>query len=84
MAAEQKARKEAEETAAALREALEREEAERQQAEQDRADNAEIARFIAAIRTRVANVFIYPDLADGLKCTLYVRMIPAAKSSRRG
>jgi len=41
-----------------------------------RADDAEIGRYINAVRTKVANVFVYPDLDDGLKCTLYVRMIP--------
>jgi len=65
--------------AAALAEALASEEAEREQEIRERADEEEIARYIAAVRTRVARVFIYPDLATGLSCTLYVRMIPGGE-----
>jgi len=78
-AEEEKARQEAEKTAAALREALASEEEELAAAQQQQADEAEIARYIAAVRARVASVFIYPDLAEGLNCTLYVRMIPGGE-----
>lgn len=77
-AAEKKAREEAQ-RAAALSEALALEEKERAAAAQARADETEIARYIAAVRSQVASVFIYPDLADGLSCTLYVRMIPGGE-----
>jgi len=72
---EEKAREEAE----ALRQALANEETERALAGKQRADDLEIARYINAVRTKVASVFIYPDLAEGLKCTLYVRMIPGGE-----
>lgn len=72
---QRRAREEAEK----LAEALANEEEERAAATRQRADDAEIARYIEAVRTRVAGVFIYPDLNDGLKCTLYVRMIPGGE-----
>ena len=62
--------------AEALRKALESEDAELVSAAEQRADDSEIASYIEAVRTKVASVFIYPDLEDGLNCTLYVRMIP--------
>lgn len=77
-AEEQKAREEAE-RAAALSDALAQEEKQRAAAAQARADETEIARYIAAVRSRVANVFIYPGVAEGLRCTLYVRMIPGGE-----
>ncbi len=76
---EAQAKAEAERAAAALREALENEEKELASVTQARADEAEIARYIEAVRTRVASVFVYPDLEGGLSCTLYVRMIPGGE-----
>lgn len=75
-AAEEKKAQEEAKRAAALNDALALEEKERAAAAQARADETEIARYIAAVRSRVANVFIYPGVTDGLSCTLYVRMIP--------
>ena len=72
---QEKARKEAE----ALREALANEENEIAAAKQRHDDEVEIARYVEAIRTKVASVFIYPDLEGGLNCTLYVRMIPGGE-----
>ena len=77
--AEQKAREEEEQRQAALRDAIASEEQELAKAAQIKADEAEIARYIDAISARVANVFIYPDLKRGIKCTLYVRMIPGGE-----
>ena len=78
-ARERKVREEADKAAAALRKQLEDEEQELAAANQQKADESEIARFIAAIRSTVAGAFVYPDLADGLSCTLYVRMIPGGE-----
>jgi colicin import membrane protein len=76
---QQQAHEEAEKLAAALHAELEDEELEFAAAAQQRADESEISRYIQAIRSRVASVFIYPDLAKGLNCTLYVRMIPGGE-----
>ena len=73
------AREEAEKLAAALREELQNEELELAAAAQQQEDESEISRHIQAIRSRVARVFVYPDLAKGLNCTLYVRMIPGGE-----
>jgi colicin import membrane protein len=77
--AEKKRKAEAERTEQALKDALEAEERETAAAEQLRRDQVEIARYIAAIQNKVANVFIYPDLEEGLTCTLFVRMIPGGE-----
>lgn len=76
---EKAARKAAEKSAEALRLALAGEEEERAATRQQRADDAEIARYVDAVRTRVAGVFIYPDFREGLICTLVVRMIPGGE-----
>lgn len=73
---DEQAKAETEKAAEALRLALENEEQELANVSQARADDAEIGRYIEAVRSRVARVFIYPDLEGGLNCTLYVRMIP--------
>ncbi len=73
------ARKAAEKSAEALRLALAGEEEERAATRQQRADDVEIARYVDAVRTRVAGVFIYPDFQEGLICTLVVRMIPGGE-----
>jgi len=73
---EEQAKMEAEKAAEALRLALENEEKELANISQMNSDDAEITRYIEAVRTRVENAFIYPDLEGGLNCTLYVRMIP--------
>lgn len=76
---QRKAREEAQRLEAALRDELEDEEQELTAVAQQRADETEITRYIQAIRSRVASVFVYPDLAKGLNCTLYVRMIPGGE-----
>lgn len=77
--ANEKVREESENTARELRESIESEERELAAAEQARAEETEISRYLAAVRARVASVFIYPDMANGLNCTLYVRMIPSGE-----
>ena len=78
-AEEQKRKAEEQKTAQALKDALATEEQENAAAEQLRQDEIEVNRYIAATRNKVTSVFIYPDLEAGLKCTLFVRMIPGGE-----
>ncbi|MSR13737.1 MAG: cell envelope integrity protein TolA [Gammaproteobacteria bacterium] len=61
---------------AALKEALALEEAEQAAASQAGEDASELARYTARVQAAVSNAFVYPDLKVGLKCTLFVRVIP--------
>ena len=79
--AEAKARREAEEQARREAEAKARREAEAAAAAkaQALADQTEIGRYLAALTNRVEQNFMYPNLKQGLKCTLYVKMLPGGE-----
>lgn len=63
----------------ALKDALAEEEAELAAARQASKDESELARYAARIKNSVTGGFVYPDLKMGLKCTLFVRVIPGGE-----
>ena len=80
--AEKKAKAEAEKKrkAAELAAALAAEEAEAAAAAQGVADGNEIQRYLGRIQAAVSGRFVYPaGLPPGLKCTLFVRLIPGGE-----
>ena len=83
--AEKKAKAEAEkkakaEAAKALADELAAEEAEAAAAAQGVADGNEIQRYLGRIQAAVSGGFVYPaGLPPGLKCTLFVRLIPGGE-----
>ena len=83
--AEKKAKAEAEkkakaEAAKALADELAAEEAEAAAAAQGVADGNEIQRYLGRIKAAVSGGFVYPaGLPPGLKCTLFVRLIPGGE-----
>jgi len=76
-AEEEKRKAEAAKAEAALQEAMAQEEAEQTAAAQAQADATAIQRYIARLTAAVAAGFVYPPgLPPGLKCMLFVRVIP--------
>ena len=78
-AKEDQRKKEAAKAEAALKDALAAEEAEQAAAAQASRDVSELARYVAKFKAVISNAFVYPDLKSGLKCTLFVRLIPGGE-----
>lgn len=79
-AKEEQRKKEAAKAEAALKDALATEEAEQAAAAQASQDASELEKYNARIARAIENVFVRPPgLEPGLKCTLFVRVIPGGE-----
>ncbi len=78
--AEEKRKQEAAKAEAALKDALAAEEAEQATSVQASQDATELQQYMGRIQAAIGNGFVYPPgLARGLKCTLFVRVIPGGE-----
>ncbi len=78
--AEEKRKQDEAKAEAALKEAMAAEEAEQAAAAQVGQDTSELARYQSRIKSAIENEFVQPlGLPDGLKCTLFVRVIPGGE-----
>ena len=76
-AKEDQRKKEAAKAEAALKDALAAEEAEQAAAAQTSRDESELATYTRKIKEAIS--FASPDLKHGLKCTIFVRVIPSGE-----